>query len=169
MNGRATGETGITNGMVKNSGIAIMQWLVRLLNLCMNMGITLEDWRSAIIVTSFNGMGDKKEYKNYIGISLHNTPGKVYGGVLIERVDEITELQMRDEQGGCRKVRDCANQVFALKCMCEKYLEKQKEVFDVLMYLQKAYDRVDRMTMWEVFRMYEVGGDVLGAILYEKT
>jgi hypothetical protein len=44
-------------------------------------------------------------------------PGKVYGGVLIERVSEITEFQIRDEQGRFRKRRGCVDQLFALKCM----------------------------------------------------
>jgi hypothetical protein len=43
---------------------------------------------------------------------------------VIERVSEITEVQIRDEQGGFRKGRGCVDQVFVLKCVCEKYLEK---------------------------------------------
>jgi hypothetical protein len=35
-------------------------------------------------------------------------------------------MQIRDEEGGFRKGRGCVDQVFALKCVCEKYLEKQK-------------------------------------------
>jgi hypothetical protein len=30
--------------------------------------------------------------------------------------------------------------------------------------LEKAYDRVDRMAVWEVLRMYEVRGKILSAI-----
>jgi hypothetical protein len=73
---------------------------------------------SAIVVPLFKGKGDKKECKNYRGISLLSTPGKVYGTVLIERVSEITEVQIRGEQGGFRKGRVCVDQVFALKCVC---------------------------------------------------
>jgi hypothetical protein len=46
--------------------------------------------------------------------------------IIIERVREITEIQIRNEQGGFRKERGCVDQVFALECLCEKYLEKQK-------------------------------------------
>jgi hypothetical protein len=54
--------------------------------------------------------------------------------------------------------------VFALKCLCEKYLEKQKEEFVAFMNLEKVYNRVDRMAIWEVLTMYGVGGKILRAI-----
>jgi hypothetical protein len=40
--------------------------------------------------------------------------------------------------------------------VCEKYLEKQMEVFVAFVDLEKAYDRVDMMAMWEVLRMYGI-------------
>jgi hypothetical protein len=49
-------------------------------------------------------------------------------------------VQIRDEHGGFRKGRGFVDQVFALKCMCEKYFEKQKDVFFAFMNLEKAYD-----------------------------
>jgi hypothetical protein len=149
-NGKAAGEDGITNEMVKSGGLAIVERLVRLFNACMNIGNAPDEWRSAIVVPLFKGKGDKNECKNYIGINLLSTLGKVYGRVLIERVTEITEVLIRDEQGGFRKGRGCVDQVFALKCVCEKYLEKQKEVFVAFMDLEKAYDSVHMMAMWEV-------------------
>jgi predicted acetyltransferase len=64
----------------------------------------------------------------------------------------------------------CGSGVCFEVCVCEKYLEKQKVVFVALMDLQKAYDRVDRMAIWEVLRMYGVGGKSLSAIksMYEN-
>ena len=32
------------------------------------------------------------------------------------------------------------------------------------LYLEKAYDRVNRETLWQVLRMYDVGGKLLGGI-----
>jgi hypothetical protein len=79
----------------------------------MNMGKVPEDCRLAIVVPLFKVKGDKKECKNYRGISLISTPRKLYGRVLIEKVREIAEVQIRDEQGGFRKGRRCVNCVFA--------------------------------------------------------
>jgi hypothetical protein len=63
----------------------------------------------------------RKEWKNFRGISLLSTPGKLSGRVLIESISEITEVQIRDEQDGFRKGSGCVDQVFALTCVCEKY------------------------------------------------
>ena len=40
--------------------------------------------------------------------------------------------------------RECVDQVFAVRQLCEKYLGVNKEVYMAFMDLEKAYDRVDR-------------------------
>ncbi len=47
-------------------------------------------------------------------------PGKVYGEVIIERVQRLTEEELSEEQGGFRKGRGCVDQIFSLR-MIEKY------------------------------------------------
>ena len=63
---------------------------------------------------------------------------------MIERVKACTEHQIGEEQCGFRSGRGCVDQVFALKNVCEKYLEKQMDLYVAFMDLEKAYDRVDR-------------------------
>jgi hypothetical protein len=48
---------------------------------------------------------------------------------------------------------------------------KQNEVFVAFMDLEKAYDRVDKLAMWEVLRIYGVGGKFPSAIksMYEES
>jgi hypothetical protein len=40
-NGKASGEDGITNEMLKSGRSAVVKWLVRLFNLCINVGVPL--------------------------------------------------------------------------------------------------------------------------------
>ena len=42
--------------------------------------------------------------------------------------------------------------------ICEKYLGKGKDVYFAFLDLEKAYDRVDRDAMWNVLRLYGIGG-----------
>ncbi len=48
-----------------------------------------------------------------------SVPGKVYGRILTERLMELTEGKVSEEQGGFRKGRGCVNQIFAMKMLVE--------------------------------------------------
>jgi hypothetical protein len=85
-NGKASEEDGIASEKLKRGGPAVAEWLVCLFNLCMYVYGAPFEWRSAIIVRLFKGKGDKKECKNYRGISLLSTTGKVYGRVTMKSV-----------------------------------------------------------------------------------
>ena len=56
------------------------------------------------------------------------------------------------------------DQVIAVTEVGEKYLTNQKDVFWAIMYLEKAYDTVDRHGMWQMLRVYRVGGKLLKAV-----
>ncbi len=70
-----------------------------------------------------------------------------------------------------QKGRGCVDQIFALKIMVEKYLEKDRKLFAAFMASVKAYDRVDRKGLWDTLRVYGVGGHLLEGIrsFYEKA
>ena len=53
------------------------------------------------------------------------------------------------------------DQVFAVRQVCEKYLANGKDVFWAFMDLQKADDTIDRHGMWQMLRVYGVGGNLL--------
>ncbi len=108
-----------------------------------------EDWRKAIIVPLYKGKGNREECNNYRGISLLIVPGKIYRRILNERMMKITDKSVGDEQRGFRKGRGCVNQIFAMKILVKKYLEKDRRLFAAFMDLEKDYDRVDRKGLWE--------------------
>ena len=71
-----------------------------------------------------------------------------------------------EEQGGFMKERGCADQIFAVKQICEKAKRKRKKVFMGFMDLEKAYDSVNRKGLWQVLSMYVVSGKLLKGIKY---
>ena len=54
--------------------------------------------------------------------------------------------------------------MFAVRQVCEKYLANGKDVFWAFMHLEKAYDTIDRHGMWQMLRVYGVGGKLLKAV-----
>ncbi len=123
-----------------------------------------DDWKRAIIVPLHKGKGSRSEWSSYRGISLLSVPGKVYGRILTERLMEVTEGKVSEEQRGFRKGRGCVDQIFAMKCLVEEYLGKGKKMYAAFIDLEKAYDRVDREALSRVLKIYGVGGQLLKGI-----
>jgi hypothetical protein len=99
--------------MVKSGGLAIVEWLVRLFNACMNMGNAPDDWISVILILLFKGKGDRRNSRT-IEVYVYLTRLKNCMEVLIERISEIIEVQIRGEQVGFRKGKGCVYLVFGL-------------------------------------------------------
>ena len=162
--GKAAGLDGIPAECLKKGGVAVVEWLVRLLNICFEAGEVPADWRMAAIVPIFKGKGDQHVCGNYRGISLLSMVGKLFGRVLINRIRDGTEDALKDEQCGFRRGRGCVDQIFVVRQGCEKYLAKGKDSFWAFMDLEKAYDRVDRGALWRMLSLYGVGGKLLSAV-----
>jgi len=162
--GKAPGMDGCAVESLKNGGVIVIKWLVRLFNVCFKENRVPEDWKIACVVPLYKGKGDKLECNNSRGISLLSVVGKAYGRILIRRIRDATECVIGEEQCGFRRKRGCMDQVFVVRQVCEKYIGNGKKVFWAFMDLEKAYDRVDRKAVWEVLRMYGVGGNLLKAV-----
>ena len=66
--GKAPGLDGFAVECLMKCGMAVLEWLVRLLNLSFDMGVVPMDWHGASIVLLYKGKGDKCECSNSIGI-----------------------------------------------------------------------------------------------------
>ena len=70
---------------------------------------------------------------------------------------------MRTSKGGSEQ-RGCADQIFTLNQIGEKAQEEKRRVYVGSMDLEKTYDMVNREALWQVLRMYDVGGKLLNDI-----
>ena len=162
--GKAAGVDEMVVEYMKKGGREMIEWLGRLFNGCFKVGRVPEDWKRACIVPLYKGKGDRYECQNYRGISLLSVVGKVYGRILEVRVRKGTNVAIGEEQCGFRQGRGCTDQIFAVRQVCEKYMGKKKDVYMAFMDLEKAYDRVDREALWQVMRIYGVGGRLLKGV-----
>lgn len=65
--------------------------------------------------------------KNYRSISLLSMAGRVYGKTVIGRVKGISDHLAGEEHGGFRRGIGCIGQMFALKQLMKKAMEKKKK------------------------------------------
>ena len=112
--GKAPGLDGFPVECLKKGGMAVLEWLVRLLSLRFDTGAVPMDWRGACIVPLYKGKGDKCECCNSRGISFLSVVGMLFGRVLIKRVRAVTEYAIGEEQCGFRQGRGCMDEVFAV-------------------------------------------------------
>ena len=62
--GKAAGMDGIVVEMLKNGGITIIDWLLRIFNKYMESGVVPEDSKAAYIVPVYKGKGDRRDCAN---------------------------------------------------------------------------------------------------------
>ena len=120
-------------------------------------GVEPEDWRSAVIVTLYKGKRERSECKSYRSISFFSEVGKIYAGILVDRVHRVIGGFINDKQGGIRSGIGCVDQNFILKQIDEKAREKKCRVYVGFIDREKAYDRVNSEALWQVMGMYDVG------------
>ena len=65
---------------------------------------------------------------NYSGISLLSIPYKVFTRILDARVRNRTESKVMEVQEGFRRERSCIDQVFTIRQLSEKLLEKNRQM-----------------------------------------
>ena len=93
----------------------MIEWMHLLCDLTWRQREVPGEWNKVIIVHLHKSNSSKDECNNHRGISLHSVTGKVYGRVLTERLMEVTEGKVSEEQGGFRKGKGCVDQIFSLK------------------------------------------------------
>jgi len=168
--GKAGGVCEIQGEMLKAGGEVIVEWLTAICNTVWRLGVTPREWRRAVIIP-IHKKGNRRDCKNYRGISLLSVPGKVFARILNDRMRCKTEGKIMEEQVGFRPGRGCTENVFVIRQLGEKMLERGKKLYAAFLDLEKAYDRVWREGLWRALEQYGVEGRLLRAIqsLYQDS
>ena len=62
---------------------------------------------------------------NSRGVTLLSVPGKIFGKVLINRIKDGVDKELRNEQAGLREGRSIVEQLFSLRNIIEQSVEWQ--------------------------------------------
>lgn len=112
-------------------------------------------WREGIII-KIPKKGDLRDCGNYRGIMLLSVPGKVLNRILLDRMKEAVDTKLRDEQAGFRKNRSCPDQIASLRIIVEQSLEWKSPLYINFIDYEKAFDSVDRESLWKLMRHYGI-------------
>lgn len=113
------------------------------------------EWKEGYLV-KLPKKGDLSSCSNYRGITLLSIPGKVLNRVILNRIKDAVDPQLRDQQAGFRKNRSCTDQIATLRIIVEQSLEWNSPLYVNFIDYEKAFDSVDRQTLWKLLRHYGV-------------
>ena len=122
-----------------------------------------KDWKEGHLI-KLPKKGDLSNCNNYRGIMLLSVPGKVLSRIILERMKDMVDVSLRGEQAGFRRGRSCADQIATLRMIIEQSLEWNSSLYINFVDYEKAFDSVDRETLWKLLRHYGVPQKIVDII-----
>lgn len=165
-NGKACGIDIIINEFIKNSPQELITLITKFFNIILESGFVPQDWCIGIIVPIFKKKGSINDPDNYRGITLLSCLGKLFTLLLNSRLTHFLEMNnlLGEEQVGFRTGYSTLDHIFSLHCIINLYLGKRKRLYCAFVDYKKAFDSVDRKSLW--FKLIQTGinGKVLTVI-----
>ena len=127
-NGKAAGVDNIPAEALKEGGDVIVESLHQLLNLVRTEEEIPNDWKKGLLV-KLPKSGDLSKCDKWRGITLLSIPSKVLTRVLLDRMKDAIDQELRDEQAGFRKERSCTDQIATLRVIVEQSIEWQTSLY----------------------------------------
>lgn len=161
---------GISAEMLKAGSVSMVHWLHTLCNKIWNGGPVPDDWKNGTIIC-VPKKGNLTECDNWRGVTLLSVPGKVYCQIILNRIRDVVDSQLREELAGFRPKRSCAEQIFTLRQIIEKYNESRFPLALSFIDFSKAFDSLHRPSLWLILREYGLPVKFVEAIrnIYEKS
>ena len=104
------------------------------------------------MITPIYKKGDKKECKNYRGISVLNAAYKILSFILCERLKPYLKDIIGDYQCGFRPGKSTSDQMFTLRQILEKTREFQIDTHHLFIDFKQAYDCIIRDELYSAMR-----------------
>lgn len=80
----------------------------------------------------------------------------MYAEILNNRIRDIVEEKILEEQGAVRKKRSCTNQLFTVRLLSKTTVAKNERMTMECVDLEIAYDNVNSELVWSVLEKYEI-------------
>ncbi|XP_048743103.2 uncharacterized protein LOC125656543 [Ostrea edulis] len=94
---------------------------------------------------------------------------KVLSRVILDRIAEVTDPLLRQEQAGFRKGKSSADQIFALRQILEQSNEWNSPLYINFIDFTKAFDSVNRLALERILRHYGIPDKIISIIKMQYT
>ena len=171
-NKKACGIDNVINEYLKNSPTELIVLIVKKnCNLVLLSGIVPTDRCIGFIKTIYKKKGSIDDPDNYHGITLLSCIGKLFTASINTRLttclDEASIIG--EEQAGFRGGYSILDHIFVLHSLVE--LSRRKRLYCAFISYKKAFDLVDRSSLWSKLISCCIKGNVLKVIynIYENA
>ena len=120
--------------------------------------------RKTGLIVKLPKKGDLTNCNNWRGIMLLSVTYKVLSRVVLNRLTTTVHPLLRKEQTGFRKGRSCADQIFTLRQIVEQSNEWSSTVYANFNDFTKAFDSVNRPTLWRILGHYGIPDKLVSII-----
>ena len=171
-NHKACGLDNILNEYFKNCPPIMTNVLEKLFNAVLNSGIIPSDWTLGVIIP-LHKKGPMCDPNNYRGITLLSCLGKLFTALLNKRLNDYMKKYnlLGLEQAGFRAGYSTIDHIFTLNSLIEYYIQNNKRLYCAFVDYSKAFDLVDRSSLWCKVLEQGINGNVLRVIknMYENA
>jgi hypothetical protein len=169
-NRKSPGLDNINVELFKFGGQKLRETLLHLFNNIWKQRTTPSDWEEGLIINIYK-KGSRNVCNIYRGITLLSTASKLFANIHKNKVNKYAEVILDESQYAFRKGRGCIDPVFTLKQIIEKRKEYNQPLYLVFIDCEKAYDNVNRNSLWEILEDYNIPKHLIEAIksIYNNT
>ena len=144
---KAAGPDDLSPALFKEGGDGLLKHLEVLFKLVWDTESVPASWGLSSVVPLYK-KGRRDDCSNHRGVSLTPVVARILGTILVSRLREARESQIREEQGGFRPGRGCVDQIFTLRRILEYRGTYNRPTIAVFLDFKGAFDSVDRMALF---------------------
>ena len=162
-NGKSPGCDQVQAEMLKAEEVVTPRVLTDILQNIWETETAPNQWKIGLIV-KLPKKGDLTDTNNWRGIMLLSITSKVLCRVILNRITDMVDPLLRNEQAGFRRGRSCADHIFTLRQIMEQSNEWNATVYANFIDFAKAFDSIHRPAMWKIMEHYGIPNKIISII-----
>ena len=165
-NRKACGIDNIINEFLKNCPYEMIVIITKIFNIVLDTGLIPTEWCIGMIKPLFKKKGSTMDPDNYRGITLLSCLAKLFTSCLNSRLTNFLEnkKELGEEQAGFREGYSTLDHIFVLHSLIDFYLDKNKRIYCLFVDYKKAFDLVDRSSLWCKLLSHGINGKIFQVI-----
>lgn len=170
---KSSGLDQIVNEHIKNCPRSVILLIVKLFNLILKSGLFPSEWCKGLIIPLFKNKGSPNNIDNYRGITLLSVLGKLFTLCFNTRLTNYTTSRgiIGEEQAAFKKHYSTIDHHFVLNLLIEFYKARYDKLFCAFIDYKKAFDLIDRSSLWMKLIENEINGNFVKVIfnMYDQA